>query len=66
MEEKNNKLLNSKDVAKIFGVSTMTIRNWRLAGHLNYIKLGNVYRYSLEDIENIIKRMRKKSSETKE
>ena len=51
------KFLNVKEVAKLMGVTPLTIRNWDTAGKLTaYRNPVNNYRlYKVEDIENLLK-----------
>lgn len=49
------KLLNEKEVEKIFGIKRSCLQKWRcLGGGPNYIKIGRSVRYRPSDIENFI------------
>ena len=52
---KNSKnLLNEKEAAAFLNVSQSTMRNWRQAGKLQYMKIGNVVRYKPQWLESFI------------
>ncbi len=46
-------LLKTEDVARLLGVSPLTIRAWRFQRLLPCVRLGRAVRYRLEDIEEI-------------
>ena len=49
--------LNEKEVAKILGLSVATLRKWRLQGHgPTYRKFGTAVRYSVDAVEDWIRR----------
>jgi putative resolvase len=49
------KYLSVGKVAKIFGVHTKTIDQWRRKGKINGVKTpGGVYRYSMEEINHLL------------
>lgn len=50
----SQKLLNSRDVQKHFGISKLTLQNWRNAGTIKFTKIGNKVFYKTEDIEALI------------
>jgi len=51
-----SQLLNSKEVAKILGVSQYTV-NYTLAGNeINYVKVCNKRMFKIEDVKDYIKR----------
>ena len=58
-KEENNtssqKLLNSEEVAKHFGISKLTLFNWRKTGVINFTKIGQKVLYRTEDIQALIK-----------
>ena len=47
MEDK--KYLTTKELAKIFSVTTRTVVNWREAG-MPYKKLGRIVRFDLKEV----------------
>jgi len=50
VQENGKKLLSQKEVAKIFGVSTNTIKNWRENKLLSYVKVpGSTRKFYLQD-----------------
>lgn len=49
------KLLNSIEVAKHFGISKLTLQNWRNAGTIKFTKIGHKVFYKTEDIQALIK-----------
>lgn len=52
-------LLNTYDVARILGLSPLTLRCWRKRSErkeaLNFIRVGRRIRYSLQDVRRYIK-----------
>ena len=46
-------LLKTEEVARLLGVSPLTIRAWRFQQLLPCVRLGRAVRYRLEDIEKI-------------
>ena len=50
-DDKSTKLVQIKDVAEHFDVSVQTVRTWVREKKIPFIKLGNVYRFRLKDIE---------------
>ncbi|MBN2596912.1 MAG: helix-turn-helix domain-containing protein [Marinifilaceae bacterium] len=68
MEKKMNpaeKLLDGTDVMKLFGVSERTLAQWRKDNVIDFVKIGNVVRYSQGAINEMIKRNDGKLSKTK-
>lgn len=53
-----SKLLNSKEVAKILGVSPYTVNYTLAENEIPYIKICNKRMFKEEDIEDYIKRNR--------
>ncbi len=55
-----NKLISIKEAAKILNVSKLTLRNWDNSGKLVAFRhpINNYRVYNLEDIENIIKKIK--------
>lgn len=53
---KMDKLLTSKETAKVLGISSRTLDVWRSIGrsHVPFIKVGRSVRYRMSDIENYI------------
>ncbi len=51
-------LVTPREAARILGVDTLTLANWRTSSKrrqpLRFIKIGNSVRYSLADIEQFI------------
>lgn len=47
-------LLNSAEVAKHFGISKLTLQNWRNAGTIKFTKIGHKVFYKTEDIQALI------------
>ncbi len=50
-EDQSSKLVQFKEVAEHFDVSVQTVRNWVREKKIPFIRLGNVYRFRVEDIE---------------
>jgi len=51
--EKDEMLLNTKQVAAIIGLSPVTLEHLRLkGGGINFIKIGRTVRYRKSDVEN--------------
>jgi excisionase family DNA binding protein len=48
-------LLNKKQVAQHFSVTTRTVDNWTKAGVLKSYSIGNVIRFKRKEVENAIK-----------
>lgn len=55
-----NKLISIKEAAEILNVSKLTLRNWDNSGKLIAFRhpINNYRVYNLEDIENIIKKIK--------
>jgi hypothetical protein len=54
--DKDNVLLNEKQVAVMLGLRLQTLRNWRyLNKHLNYYKIGRLVKYCPKEIERYMK-----------
>ena len=53
-EERNEKLLTAKEVAKKFGVCTKTVTRWRKAGVISPIPVGGLLKYRNSDCLRII------------
>jgi DNA (cytosine-5)-methyltransferase 1 len=55
-----NKLISIKEAAEILNVSKLTLRNWDNSGKLVAFRhpINNYRVYNLEDIENIIKKIK--------
>jgi len=64
----NKKYLTVKEVAKIFGVTPLTVRNWDKSGKLKALRhpINNYRIYKLEDVENFLKKLNRKKIEIKE
>ena len=55
-----DKLITITEAANILGVSKITLRRWDNSGKFKAMRtLGNVRRYSLNDINNLLKSMGK-------
>jgi len=53
----NGPFVPIEDLSKHFSVSVSTIRGWVRKGHIpknTYIKVGNTYRFSIEDVSNAL------------
>jgi excisionase family DNA binding protein len=53
--------LKAVDVRKLLGVSNGTLLNLRVKGELPFSKIGGLYFYKREDIEQMLERGQKKS-----
>ena len=50
-----DRLLDTKTVADMTGISQGTLENWRTTGRgMRYVKYGQVVRYRLSDVERWI------------
>lgn len=49
------KMLTIKDVSKALNVSEISIRRYIEQGKIKAVKIGNVWRISLEEVNRIIK-----------
>jgi excisionase family DNA binding protein len=67
-KESNKKYLTVKEVAKIFGVTPLTVRNWDKSGKLKALRhpINNYRIYKIEDVENFLKKLNRKKIEIKE
>jgi excisionase family DNA binding protein len=45
--------LSPRELAKRWGISTITLRRWRKTGRLRALKLGHCVRFSLEEIVRV-------------
>ena len=57
-ETKNKKWLRSKEVLKMLGISTGTLQNMRIYGHIPFTKLGGTLFYDYDLIINILNKNR--------
>lgn len=48
--ESPKRWLRSKEVANMLNISSRTLQNYRLNGHIAYTKFGNSFYYAMEDI----------------
>jgi excisionase family DNA binding protein len=66
-KESNKKYLTVKEVAEIFGVTPLTVRNWDKSGKLKALRhpINNYRIYKIEDIENFLKKLNRKKIEIK-
>jgi DNA-binding transcriptional MerR regulator len=48
-------LVKRKDVAKFFGVTTMTIIRWEKSGLISPVKINKLVYYRIEDIKKLSK-----------
>ena len=53
-QELFNLWLDTKEVAKLIGVTTRTIQNYRDQGMLPFSQIGRVIRYRAEDIQDFL------------
>jgi excisionase family DNA binding protein len=67
-KEGNKKYLTVKEVAEIFGVTPLTVRNWDKSGKLKALRhpINNYRIYKIEDVENFLKKLNRKKIEIKE
>jgi len=63
-KEETPKYLTVKQVAKLLGVTPLTVRNWDKSGKLKAIRhpINNYRLYRLEDIENFLKKLNEKNN----
>jgi excisionase family DNA binding protein len=59
-KEETPRYLTVKQVAKLLGVTPLTVRNWDKSGKLKAIRhpINNYRLYRLEDIENFLKKLK--------
>jgi len=59
-KEEAPRYLTVKQVAKLLGVTPLTVRNWDKSGKLKAIRhpINNYRLYRLEDIENFLKKLK--------
>jgi excisionase family DNA binding protein len=52
-----DKLLTTKETAKVLGLSSRTLDVWRCTGksHVPFVKIGRSVRYRMSDIESYIR-----------
>ena len=48
------KWVRSADVRKMLGISSATLQNMRIQGHIPFTKIGGIMFYSLSDINRIL------------
>lgn len=53
-----DKLISTKEVCTLLSISRVTVWNWEKKNILRPIRIGNMKRYRLTDIESISKRNR--------
>jgi|YelNatPaOPRAMG01_1025707.scaffolds.fasta_scaffold05595_14 excisionase family DNA binding protein len=63
-KEETPKYLTVKQVAKLLGVTPLTVRNWDKSGKLKAIRhpINNYRLYRLEDIENFLKKLKEEKT----
>ena len=61
------KYLNVNEVAKLLGVTPLTVRNWDKKGALIAFRnpVNNYRMYKIEDVENLIRQIEEPKSRTK-
>jgi excisionase family DNA binding protein len=62
-KEEPPKYLTVKEVARLLGVTPLTVRNWDKSGKLKAIRhpVNNYRIYRLEDIETFLKKLNEKA-----
>ena len=55
------KWLKAVEVRKMLGVSNSTLANLRVKGELPYSKIGGLYFYKREDVEQMLEKAQKKA-----
>ena len=53
--EKNKVVYTNKEMMKLLGASSATIKKWRDLGYLSYSVVGTTYYYSQQDINDFLK-----------
>jgi len=63
-KEETPKYLTVKQVAKLLGVTPLTVRNWDKSGKLKAIRhpINNYRLYRLEDIKNFLKKLKEEKT----
>jgi excisionase family DNA binding protein len=63
-KEEAPRYLTVKQVAKLLGVTPLTVRNWDKSGKLKAIRhpINNYRLYRLEDIENFLKKLKEEKT----
>lgn len=56
MSESAQRLLSPKEFRQLLGISDDTERRWRAAGLIRYMRINRVVRYSLADVDALIKK----------
>jgi predicted DNA-binding transcriptional regulator AlpA len=60
-----DKLLKTKEVADLFGLSPITLESWRTQDTgPKFIKVGRYVRYRQQDIENYLRRQTRGNTDT--
>lgn len=54
-EMREKKWLRSSEVRKLLKISSGTLQNLRITGKLKPVKLGGIFFYSSDDIDNLFK-----------
>jgi excisionase family DNA binding protein len=49
-------MLSTSTIAKQLGVTRQTVHNWIIAGKLNALKVGGLWRVYAEDLDEFLKR----------
>ena len=53
---KSRKLLSNRQACELAGISDRTLFSKRMRGEITYIRLGNLIRFRIEDIEAYLSR----------
>lgn len=66
MEEEEVKFYSKKETAEMFGVHVRTVDRWIQSGKLEGARIGNAWRISEEDIQEMYQKMKKNSNDGEE
>lgn len=64
MQTAAQELLSTKDVARLFSVSTQTVRAWMRSGQLRFVQINQVIRIRREDVQEFIAKNERERQET--
>jgi excisionase family DNA binding protein len=55
------RLLTTRQVAEILGITPLSVQRMRVAGHLRGVKIGRLVRFEESDVKTFVKRRKEQT-----
>ena len=55
-----NKILSSKEICRLFGISESSLRDWEKKGHLKSVLINGIKKFSTQEVDVMFKSLNKK------